>query len=112
MTLEDLNAYGANTREGLNRCLNNEPFYLNMVGMALEDKNFDALKTAMDARDVRAVYAAVHALKGVTGNVALTPIYEPACALTELLRGKDAMADGCDALVEQIMIERERARSL
>ena len=44
--------------------------------------------------------------------MALTPIYEPICAMTELLRGKDAPAEGGDALLEQIMAARERALRL
>lgn len=112
MTLEALNAYGANTGEGLARCMNNEPFYLRMVAMALADGNFDALKTALEAGDSRAAFEAAHALKGSIGNVALTPIYEPVCALTELLRGKDAPVDGGDALLEQILLQREKALSL
>ena len=112
MTLDALRAFGANTAEGMGRCLNNESFYLKMVAMTLADRNFDALKTAMDARDMSGAFAAAHSLKGTTGNVALTPIYEPICAMTELLRGKDAPAEGGDALLEQIMAARERALRL
>ena len=112
ITLDALNLYGANTAEGLARCLNNESFYLKMVGMALADKNFDKLKEAMDAGDARAAFSAAHALKGSIGNMALTPIYEPICALTELLRGKDAPVPGAAALAERIMAAREQALSL
>ena len=112
MTLDALQAFGANTAEGMERCLNDEPFYLEMVAMTLADKNFDALRTAMDASDARAAFSAAHSLKGSAGNVALTPIYEPLCALTELLRGKDTLAEGSDALVKQIMTAREKALSL
>ena len=112
MTLDALRAFGANTAEGMARCLNDEPFYLEMVAMALADKNFDALRSAMDAGDARAAFTAVHALKGAVGNVALTPIYEPLYELTELLRGKDEPVDGADVLMEQIMTLREQALSL
>ncbi len=112
MTLEDLKAYGANTEEGLARCLNNEAFYLRMVNLALADKNFDGLKQAMDAGKARAAFEAAHALKGSIGNVALTPIYRPACALTELLRGADALPDGGGALLTEIMAQREKALKL
>ena len=112
MTLEALRAFGANTAEGMERCLNDEPFYLEMVAMTLSGGNFDSLKAAMDAGDARAAFSAAHALKGAIGNVALTPIYEPLCALTELLRGRDSLADGADALLEQIMAAREKALSL
>ena len=112
MTLDALRAYGANTAEGVARCMNNEPFYLRMVAMALADKNFDALTAAMDAGDVTAAFEAAHALKGSIGNVALTPIYEPICALTELLRGSDKWVDGGEALFRQIMDGREKALAL
>ena len=112
MTLESLRTYGANTEEGLARCLNNEAFYLRMVNLALADKNFDELKRAMDAGETRAAFEAAHALKGSIGNVALTPIYQPACALTELLRGADALPDGGGALLTEIMVQREKALKL
>ncbi|MBR5109893.1 MAG: Hpt domain-containing protein [Clostridia bacterium] len=112
MTLDTLTAYGANTAEGMGRCLNDEPFYLDMVVMALKDKNFDLLKDAMNAGDARAAFSAAHSLKGSVGNVALTPIYEPLCVLTELLRGKDAKTKDGGALLEEIMAQREKALAL
>lgn len=112
MTLETLRAYGANTAEGMTRCINNEAFYLRMVGMVLADKHFEALSAAMRAGDATAAFEAAHALKGTVGNVALTPIYKPLCELTDLLRGKTMPADGGKALLEQIMTQRERALKL
>ena len=112
MTLEALREFGADTAEGMERCLNDEPFYLEMVAMALADRNFDALKAAMDAGDAKKAFTAAHALKGAVGNVALTPIFEPLCALTELLRGKDSPVEGGDGLLTQIIALREKALSL
>lgn len=112
MTLDALRAYGANTGEGLSRCMNNEPFYLRMVAMALADKNFDALTAAINAGNATAAFEAAHALKGSVGNVSLTPIYKPLCELTEQLRGKSMPADGGRALLEQIVAEREKALML
>jgi HPt (histidine-containing phosphotransfer) domain-containing protein len=112
MTLDALRAYGANTAEGVARCMNNEPFYLRMVAMALADKNFDALTAAMDAGDVTAAFEAAHALKGSIGNVSLSPIYRPLCELTDLLRGKSMPPEGGRALLEQIVSEREKAVKL
>lgn len=111
LTVDSLRAYGANVDEGLNRCMNDEGFYLRMVALALEDNNFDRLKAAMDAGDSRAAFEAAHALKGSTGNVSLTPIYGPLCQLTELLRGKTEPVDG-DALVDEILAQLERARAV
>lgn len=111
ITLDALRAYGANTGEGVGRCMNNESFYLRMVAMALADKNFDALTAAMNAGNATAAFEAAHALKGSIGNVSLTPIYKPLCELTELLRGKTIPA-GSKALLEQIVTEREKVLSL
>ncbi len=112
MTVEALKAFGADTEEALRRCFNNEAFYLRLVGMGLADANFDKLKSAVEVGDNQAVFEAAHALKGSIGNVALTPIYEPICALTELLRGSDKWVDGGEALFRQIMDGREKALAL
>ncbi len=42
LTIESLKAFGANTEEGVARCINNEAFYLKMVGMVLNDANYTA----------------------------------------------------------------------
>ena len=44
LTVEKLNAFGANTAEGIARCINNEAFYLRMVDMAMSDANFGKLE--------------------------------------------------------------------
>jgi len=86
ITLEALRQYGADTATGMNRCMNNEGFYLRLVNLALADKNFDKLAAALEAGDGKAGFEAAHALKGVLGNLSLTPLVEPVSALTELLR--------------------------
>ena len=112
VSIDALRAYGAKVDEGLARCLNNEAFYLRMVSLALSDANFDALRTAMAAGDAQKAFEAAHALKGATGNVALTPIYEPVCRLTELLRGQSGAVAGSEALVDEIMTQLDKARAL
>ena len=88
MTIDDLKKYGANTGEGLHRCMNNEAFYLRLVKMIPGDPNFTKLFDAMDRGDLDAAFEAAHALKGSTGNLALTPIYRPVFEITELLRAR------------------------
>lgn len=86
MTIDMLTAYGANTKEGLQRCMNNEGFYFRMVRMVPGDVHFQKLYDAVDAGDLAAAFEAAHALKGSTGNLSLTPIFAPVCEITELLR--------------------------
>ena len=88
LTIDKLKQFGANTDEGLGRCLNNEAFYLRLVAKALDDASFDRLSAAVDAGDLDAAFEAAHALKGVLANLALTPVAEIASETTELLRAK------------------------
>ena len=90
MTIADLTAYGANIEEGLQRCMDNEDFYLRMVKMIPGDANFGKLFDAIGAGDLQAAFEAAHAIKGSTGNLALSPIFDPVSEITELLRtGED-----------------------
>jgi hypothetical protein len=88
MTLDDLRAYGANVDEGLGRCMGKEAIYLRLVGKMQADKGFDALVDALERNNLDAAFDAAHGLKGSSGNLALTPIFEPMCQITELLRNR------------------------
>lgn len=87
ITLEKLQDFGADVKTGLARCMGKEDFYLRMVSKALEDEDgIEKLKQAMEAEDIRGGFEAAHALKGVYGNLSLTPLYDPMSELTEILR--------------------------
>ena len=86
ITIEALKSLGADTDEGLTRCMNNEAFYLRLVGMGLKDGNFGRLQQTIDGGDMKGAFEAAHALKGIMSNLALTPILEPVSEITELLR--------------------------
>ena len=47
----------------------------------------------MYSMKVQDAFEAAHALKGVLGNLALTPIYDPVSEMTELLRARNTTAD-------------------
>ena len=88
LTVDALKQFGCDTDDGLTRCMGNEAFYFKLIGKVIDDKNFQALEDAVAAKDLDAAFDAAHSLKGVLGNLALTPIYEPVYELTELLREK------------------------
>lgn len=89
LTVEKMKELGANTSEGLGRCLNNEMFYLNLVGKGLNDTNFEKLEEALKQNDLDKGFEIAHALKGVLGNLAITPIYAAVCEITEELRTRN-----------------------
>ena len=105
ITIESLNAFGANTEEGLARCMGNEALYLKLVGVMLADENFDKLRSAIEAENLDEAFEAAHALKGALGNLALTPLYEKAASLTEFLRNR-AEAD-YGGLVSDLLASRD-----
>ena len=105
MTIEMLEAYGANIKEGLQRCLNNESFYMRMVKMIPGDPNFQKLYDSIDAGNLDAAFEAAHALKGSSGNLSLTPIYGPVTEITELLRSRTEM--DYTPMLETIMQQQE-----
>ena len=108
LTVDALRAIGVQVEEGLNRCLNNEAFYLRLVGMALDDSAFPALRAAIENKDLDAAFEQAHRLKGALGNLSLTPLYEPTAEMTEFLRARKEM----DYLPHLERIEKTRAALL
>ena len=106
ISIESLKAAGANIEEGLARCLNKEDFYLKMVNMGLNNQNFELLGPALESKDYDKAFELCHSLKGVIGNLSLTPLYDLICALTEKLRTRtdaDASAPDYADLYKQII---------
>jgi len=116
LSIDSLKAYGANVEEGLARCMNMEPFYLKVVGMVRDDVDgsFAKLKAAVADRNTAKTFEAAHALKGAAGNVALTPIFEPVSALSDMLKGHTDMAMGpeCDRLASEVFAQYDRLKAL
>jgi len=110
LTTDNLKALGANTDEGLARCLGKEDFYLRMVSMALSDEGFDRLRSAVENGDLKEGFERAHALKGVLSNVSLTSLAEPVAEITEELRaGKDIDYSG---LLDRIDETLKKYRSI
>lgn len=110
MTLDDLAAYGADIDEGLGRCMGMEEFYLKLVGTVKDEAGFGALENALRANDLDTAFEAAHALKGVLGNLALTPLYEPVHEITELLRARTEM--DYSELLDTILSQRDKLAAL
>ena len=56
VTLEQLRDWGADVDAAMLRCLNNEAFYLRLVGKAVREPSFEALREALEAGDLSNVY--------------------------------------------------------
>ncbi|MBO6049073.1 MAG: Hpt domain-containing protein [Spirochaetales bacterium] len=88
LTIDKLRSFGANVDEGLQRCVNNESLYLRLVDKAIHDPSFDSLREIYETGDLKKGFETAHALKGVTANLALTPLFSLISEITELLRSR------------------------
>ena len=111
LTTQKLREWGANVDEALVRCLNNESFYLMLVGKALKDIPVGQLKEAVEAGDLDKGFEIAHSLKGVMANLALTPICKPVNEITELLRAR-TVTDYSPLLEEITARSRELAEMM
>ena len=91
LTIEKLNEFGANTDEALERCMNNEQFYIMLVEKALKDDSLERLDTALKNGNLDEGFEIAHSLKGVLSNLSLTPLYDVIFEITELLRSRTEM---------------------
>ena len=89
ITIDELRALGADVESGLSRCVGNEDLYLKLVGMGLGDAKFEELGAALNAGNLDRGFESCHALKGVIGNLALTPLYDALSDMTEKLRARE-----------------------
>ncbi len=86
LTIDALKELGADTEDGLRRCMNNETFYLRLVGMAIRDGGYAQLRAAVEDGNLREGFERAHALKGMLSNVSLSNLLAPVAEMTELLR--------------------------
>lgn len=85
---ENLEAYGVDYQTTMNRFMGNEKMYLKLLNLLFQDDNLQKLGKALDEKNYTAAFEAAHTLKGVVGNMGLTPLYQEVCAIVEPLRAK------------------------
>lgn len=93
----ELKELGVNVEEGLERVMDDEPLYETMLGMFLEKVNTNPIKIEdFASKDLDTLIERVHILKGLTGNLAMTPLfegYEKALVFLRTDRAGDAMKE-------------------
>lgn len=89
LTTDKLREFGADVDAGLTRCMNNEAFYITLVGKVIGDKRLDLLEQQLADHQLDAAFETAHALKGMYSNLSLDPLTKPVSEMTELLRNKE-----------------------
>lgn len=81
--------------------MDDEELYAECFAMFMEDPSFVQLGEALKRQDDAAAFDAAHTLKGVAGNLGLTPLFAAICAIVEPLRC--GAHDGLDGLYAAVM---------
>lgn len=90
--LDDLKELDVNTDEGLGRFMNNAGLYEKML------KKFNAtvadleVMSYFESGDLDKALANAHTIKGVTGNLSLTPLYNAYTDIVAQIRGNNPEA--------------------
>jgi len=94
MTLiDELKGLGANVDEALDRVMGDEDLYVMMLGMFLSSVAENPISPEdFNAGDLEDLTKRVHTLKGVTGNLGLTPLFNSYTESLGLLRSGDGKA--------------------
>ncbi|MCR5666224.1 MAG: Hpt domain-containing protein [Eubacterium sp.] len=87
---QKLSAYGADVEGAMERFIDDIDLYEMCLNELFKDANIVQLKEAVEAGDTHNAFLHAHALKGVVGNLGLTPLYEKLIAQVEPLRVDDS----------------------
>lgn len=109
-----LESAGIDVQEGLDRMMGNEALYERLLGRFLDDVSCDRIAEAIVAEDAEAAAGAVHALKGVAGNLSIKSVYETASLQCALFRSGEweqavALSSGLEERVACAKVAIERA---
>ncbi|MSS64244.1 Hpt domain-containing protein [Velocimicrobium porci] len=87
--LEKLQNMGIDVESTLKRFMQREDLYIRFLHKFIQDQNFAGLKNSLEVREYEEAFKYAHTLKGVAGNLGLTPLYEEVNMLVEKLRCGD-----------------------
>lgn len=107
---EELENLGVNVAEGVDRVMGDEPLYEMMLGMFSDTiKEARILFGDFEQADIEELTAQVHSLKGMTGNLSLTPLYDGYVEMLGLLREGKVREAG--QVMERMMPVQEKITS-
>ena len=89
LSIKKLEVFGADVRSAMEKCRNDEAFYLHLVELFLQKNDYLAIKRAINRKDLQRAYECSLNMKGVSGNLSLMPIYVLTAQLTRHLYNRE-----------------------
>ena len=87
--VDELKELGANVDEAMQRFMNNAALYEKMLKKLPKMLNGTQVIEAIDQGNIEGAIEISHTLKGVLGNLSITPLYEAYTEIVTLLRKGD-----------------------
>lgn len=104
--LEVLEKAGIDTCDALSRMGGSHSLLGRLLGLFLQDTNLSELKEATGRNDAEAGLRAAHSLKGLSGNLSMTKLFDLTGRQCSLFRAGDA--EGAFALTGEVEAEGAR----
>ena len=96
-----LTEYGVDMKKTMDRFVGDEDLYAECLTKFLSDSSWPLLKNAYEHKEYKEMFEYAHTLKGVTGNLGLTPLYNAVSDMVGALRFEQyEKVDGLYELVE------------
>lgn len=83
---EDLKALGVDVDGGLKRIGGNEALYKRLLGTFVKSMKGQEISPDFDTANYEDVKEKAHAIKGTSGNLSITPVFEAYSQIMDLLR--------------------------
>ena len=104
--IDEMKNLGVNVDEALERFMGNASLYERMLGKLTAAVNDNEVMPCFEAGDNEAALEKAHTLKGVTGNLSISPLYIAYSEIVNLLRA--GKPDEAKALLEKTLpVQRE-----
>lgn len=80
---------GFDVENALGRLMNNQAFFLKMLGKFTQDSNFDKLRGFVEADDAKGAGDCAHALKGMCSTLGMVKLSDYCAKLQYLYQGRE-----------------------
>ena len=97
--LDELQVFGADIQDGLKRFAGNAALYEKMLRKFPAAVEKLPVMSCFESGDIDSALANAHTLKGMTGNLSLTPLYEAYTDIVAMLR--DGQTEAARAMQER-----------
>lgn len=104
--LEELKDLGVDVDDGIRRINGNEALYRRLLGSFVKTIKAQYVKADFDSTDCTETIEKVHTIKGTSGNLSITPIFESYTEMLGLLRS--GQPEQARQILEKILPVQEK----